>query len=223
MDVLAGDPDRFSTLHRLAYVDGEPVGRFDPSGLGFSPAFGLAVELNVQYAYVNSWGIGSLWGWGLFPSWGGLKPDILDFVRLKWAEVKPFSPSGIAKGAAKWSLYYSTFTAAPKSVGLPALEPEDEWSPGFIRVLGQDVYVFNVKGVLFYTDVWQLANELGAIKDFSEASKVYAKYLLKFELNQDKFKQAIGQILGVMAIDIGVGLANAANSAAIGARSGAFF
>jgi hypothetical protein len=91
-----------------------------------------------------------------------LKPDILDHDRKIWMEVKPFSLSGLLSGAAQHDVYSGLGYFA-------GYYPDRVWKPSGGSVTdsaGKKYYVFNIDGILFYTDVEENYREallLGAI------------------------------------------------------------
>ncbi len=153
MDTAEPTPADPASLHRYLYADADPVNGLDPTGL-YTQAYGYEVEGIVQDAYIADFGGGpglSLGGWARVgnPSRSApysLKPDILDWRRMIWMEVKPLSLGGVARASAAWGIYTAAF--APLGIS-----PDVGWLAGgriFPSSQGQ-VLVFNTAGILFYT------------------------------------------------------------------------
>ena len=160
MDTQEPTPLDPTSLHRYLYVSSNPVDYIDPTGL-YSQQFGYDVEDVVEPAYTAQYGTNNV----LLGQWsklgppgtkvGGkllyrLMPDILDFNRNIWMEIKPLSISGITRAAASLGLY----TAAFWSFGIYA---DTQWLQGgrIFTVMSQGTsyptLVFNCGGILFYT------------------------------------------------------------------------
>jgi RHS repeat-associated protein len=156
---LNGDP---ATLHRYVFVGNEPIGRIDPSGLIFTSAFGYAVEERVEQAYesINPFDVVDYGRW-----WFGLKPDIQNHTKLRFMEIKPLSPSGIAKGVAQIKEYVQQY--GPRGY-LPGM-----WNPESPMVVeGRQVWFKNLLGVILYTDEQALAHDLATVSSFEDARRV---------------------------------------------------
>jgi RHS repeat-associated protein len=165
-DRWRGSPEDPRSLHTYLYALANPAVLADPTGL-FSQAFGYAVEDAIEPLYMaDHIGHAVVFGrWnrvGLNPR---LKPDILNYTTLQYLEIKPLSYSGVMSAVFKMGIYAASFTWA-------GFYPDFEWEPpngGLVKVGSADVLVFNVAGVLFYTDALELATELVTIVAVSDA------------------------------------------------------
>jgi RHS repeat-associated protein len=149
-----------STLHRYQWVDAEPIARVDPTGL-FTQRQGYLVEAALRPFYENDHqGEDFIFGrWARVGYWPSLKPDVFNRTQKNFMEIKPFSLSGIYGGAAQ-ILTYTVFFA------FAGYRPDIEWEPPtrtiVIPEMGE-VAVFNLGGVLFYTDLIDSAEDLAAL------------------------------------------------------------
>jgi RHS repeat-associated protein len=176
---IFNQPDRFSghntdpqSLHKYLYCYGDPINGIDPSGL-FTQKFGYLAEDAIQQIYKNdhrkdnvSYG-----GWTkLGTPLGGafrLKPDILNYSKSTWLEIKPLTVSGVAKAGLQYKLYEKAF-------GFYGYKPEIGWVPSthFVIAGTQEIFFFNAGGIVFYTDLYDSAEDLlaltsyEAVKDF---------------------------------------------------------
>jgi hypothetical protein len=136
--------------------------------------------------------------------WPNLKPDVFNRTRKTFLEIKPFSPSGIVGGYAQ-VLTYELFFAFAGFVPDIAWQPEPmvlEDIPEF----GYPIAVFNVGGVLFYTDM------IDNIKDFSAITALDTALLLR------KFRAAQATAAFISAADE-LAVATRLGSTAIAANS----
>jgi len=147
MDTQEPTPLDPTSLHRYLYATANPVDNVDPTGL-YTQQFGYDVEAVVGPAYQSDYPTSnvSLGGWAKLPGAWRLKPDILDFTRNIWMEIKPLSISGITRAAASWGLYSAAF--APSGI-----YPDVTWlqNSRMFTVDNQPTLVFNMGGILFYT------------------------------------------------------------------------
>ncbi|MFO0519127.1 MAG: hypothetical protein ACK515_01735, partial [bacterium] len=91
----------------------------------YTADFGRAVEdeVCVQYKQQMLTGPATECGRRAYYSFDEyLKPDIMDWGAMKFMEVKPFSPSGIAKGIAQVTLYTVAYTPF-------GFSPDIQWTP----------------------------------------------------------------------------------------------
>jgi hypothetical protein len=97
-----------------------------------------------------------------------LKPDIINYSRLQWLEIKPLSYSGVSAATFKWGVYMAAFSPV-------GFYPDIEWEPphGLVSVEGVDILVFNVGGVLFYTDAVDLLEDVGVLTSIKVITDVY--------------------------------------------------
>jgi RHS repeat-associated protein len=140
-------------LPPYVFAIGNPLNLVDPTGLypnEQSQRFGYRVEKVIQSSYRHGHPNQTvLYSQpGSSGNLGGLmaaaKPDILNISRLKYMEIKPLSPSGIAKASVQM---------ATRKKHFPRFSPDISWHAlprlGLTSAGEQFVY-FNVLGVLFY-------------------------------------------------------------------------
>ena len=157
-DTWRPDPFEPKTLHRYAYAANDPVDFVDPSGMDYRP-IAKAAEQAIQDAYAATHaGIITYGGWARTVIGFGLKPDILNHTDHTFMEIKPFSIYGITTGEFQIELYTTSF-----AFSTPPYNPDVLWTPGTVTAMGQELLVFNFKGVLFYTDQDALRKELQVI------------------------------------------------------------
>jgi hypothetical protein len=96
------------------------------------------------------------------------KPDILNYSRLQWLEIKPLSYSGVASAAARWAIYMAAFSPV-------GFSPDTEWEPGegLLSADGVGIFVFNVGGILFYTDAVDLAEDATVLVGIKVVTDAY--------------------------------------------------
>jgi len=77
-----------------------------------------------------------------------LKPDIFNMTSKHWAEIKPFSPSGVISAGVKYGIYYAAFRPF-------GYLPDAGWAPSTHFALAGTVPIifWNAGGIIFYTDV----------------------------------------------------------------------
>jgi len=158
-DPERGAPEDPASLHAFAFARNDPVDYRDPSGRYYTPQFGYEVERQVRPIYQADHPgdvveFGTQIGVGMLPM---LKPDIQNWTRHLFVEIKPLSTAGIAAGTAK--IVLNTLSLSVES---PPWDPEIAWQPSqdVIIVYGQPTFIFNFSGILFYTDLVQNAAEL---------------------------------------------------------------
>ena len=171
MDAFEGSSDDPISLHKYVYANSSPVDLLDPSGL-FTQKFGYAVEAAVAPIYEldhpGDAGFITFGKWARVGLLDRLKPDILNARKKTYVEIKPLSISGIGKAGFQMAVY-------GVSLGAVGYRPEREWQPIPPLVAIKDtstgtptaVIVFNVEGVLFYTDSVDLLEDALAIKSIS--------------------------------------------------------
>jgi RHS repeat-associated protein len=169
MDRLPGGVFDPCSLHRYLYANAQPSVLVDPSGL-FTQAFGYAVEAAIEPLYrADHPTDGVIFGrWNRVGANPRLKPDILNYSRLQWLEIKPLSYSGVADATFKWGLYMAAFSPV-------GFYPDIEWEPGdgLLSVDGVPVFVFNVGGILFYTDAVDLAEDAAVLASVKVVTDAY--------------------------------------------------
>ena len=147
MDTFEGAQTDPLSLHKYLYAANNPVNGFDPTGL-FTQRFGYLAEAAIQAVYMQDHpGDAVLLGeWSRFPSLFKLKPDMLNFTTLRWAEVKPFSPSGVIAAADSYARYLP--------FSLYGFLPDAGWAPSTHFALAGTVPIifWNAGGIIFYTD-----------------------------------------------------------------------
>ena len=156
--------DKASSRMGYGYAEASPTNWTDPTGhyTVYTPSQGYDAEA----AICNEYGIDHNGDFVSYGRWARdqtqadqipwtaankpaaigpiIKPDILNYSQWSWAEIKPFTPSGVARGVASWGLYSGTLT--------PLGYSPDQWVPevGWVDTNFGPVFVVNVDGVLFY-------------------------------------------------------------------------
>jgi RHS repeat-associated protein len=159
MEGLLLDP---LSLHKYVYAHASPSTHLDTTGF-LTQKFGYAVEREVQPQY-EATHLGDLVSYG---QWGRigpnfrLKPDLLNFTTMTWLDIKPFSISGVIRAFATWSLYSGNF-------GVVGFNPDAVWVPPAqpIMIGRLPILVFNVQGILFYTDAFDSVEDLAILKAY---------------------------------------------------------
>lgn len=106
---------------------------------------------------------------------------------MVFAEVKPFSPSGIPKGALQISFYIGAYTGWPFY-----FRPEILWVPADTIVDGDFTYFMNFGGVIFYTTEPGLREKVGA------ATLATAAFL--FSIHTRQVATRLGGVAGARAL-----------------------
>ena len=164
MDTVDGDPDSPLSLHKYLYTEDDPVDHIDPTGK-FLTGFGPAVENAIQPQY-DATHPGDIFIFGTATGLGDnprLTPDIFNFTQRRWMEIKPLSISGIAAAETANYFYRANFDPIGYS-------PDTSWVPPKqpLTVWGIEIGVFNLQGILFYTDAIQNLEELAALKTIQD-------------------------------------------------------
>jgi RHS repeat-associated protein len=160
-DFVEGDRLDPVSLHKYTYVASNPINLADPSGLLFTSEFGYAAHAVIQAVYLadhpgdavivgpTKGVLGTLW-----------KPDILNTTSKKFAEIKPLSQSGLAKGVTQLAIYYAAF--GPFTLGYSS---DITWQPStpYAQVGSVPIVFFNVGGLVFYTDAVDNAEDVLAL------------------------------------------------------------
>ena len=170
MDPFVGGAFEPASLHRYGFGYGNPANWTDPSGL-YTQKFGYEVEDAIEPLYEDDHkGDNVVFGrWnrvGLNPR---LKPDILNHSKKQWLEIKPLSYSGIAGAVFKEGLYFASLSWA-------SYYPDTQWTPpggGLVWVGTVQVFVFNVGGILFYTDALDLMKDVALLASVKFVSDAY--------------------------------------------------
>jgi len=208
MDSYEGNDQTPISLHKYLYSSADPADWTDPTGfLTDYRQYWQTVETQIQIEYTfDHLGNEVLWGQ---PTGVGknplLKPDIFDFTRKIWMDVKPLSASGVADAAFTLTKYNNNFA--------PAYNPDTSWEPSYQPLYSSDgkmFYVHNVQGILFYTcDTSR--NRLNGVSSITAAGQLVQQ--LKRE---EQMGNAVG--LGLLvtgAVGMGMLLQYATSSAAI--------
>lgn len=176
MDSYEGNSSEPSSLHKYLYCHANPVNGTDPMGM-FTQQLGYLAEAAIGQIYARDHP-GDLVGYGSWTRLGGsgnpayrLKPDIFNMSSKRWAEIKPLSPSGLTKAAVQ----YGTYTAAFMWFNY---WPDAGWRPSTHHALAGAVPIlfFNAGGVIFYTDVLDMAEDALATATILGARNLLIKY-----------------------------------------------
>lgn len=171
-DSFQGDINEPSSIHKYLYVANDPLNRIDPSGLLFTSKFGNAAHAIIQAIYVADHPgeiviVGSTSG--LLGSL--LKPDILNMTPTHkvFAEIKPMSLSGVAKGVAQMAAYSVAF-------GIQGYTPDASWKPSthFATVGTVPIVFINVGGLIFYSDAVDSTEDVLALASI-EAVRIFIR------------------------------------------------
>ena len=106
VDPYSGNTQDPQSLHKYAYCHNNPINNIDPSGM-FTQAFGYLAEKAIQMVYsLDHAGDNVSYGrWTRLPGIFRLKPDILNWSKRSWLEIKPLSVSGVADGTVSYAKY----------------------------------------------------------------------------------------------------------------------
>lgn len=135
---------------------------------------------------------------------GALKPDIFDVFNHVYAEIKPFSFTGITSGYLQIAAYDRAYGGTPPN-GL-GYSREVTWpGPGlnFATVEGTPIFFFNVEGIIFYTDQTDDAEEIEEnVDDESSAFKQMREMTDASESAGDELGEEIENIEAQAAGDV---------------------
>jgi RHS repeat-associated protein len=226
-DPLEGNRVDPGSLNAFAYAAQDPVNEHDPLGL-FTQANGYEAERQIDGVYQTDhpecFGpqrslpvtqfLRDACTFGRLARTGantGLKPDILNHVpsRLRlsvvkrpafagtFLEIKPFSASGLAAGIAQLAIYEA-------ALSIVDYRAEYEWVPSSnkLRIGGRPSVFFNVLGVVFYTDIKEIAQDayllllISRLKDIRDLS-----ILLKRAHDVLSLTDEFAPIRGLVALD----------------------
>ena len=174
-DSFEGSPNDPRSLNLFNYCAADPVNNVDPTGM-FTQQLGYLAEDAIQEIYARDHPADAVDN-GRWTRFGGpgnrafrLKPDILNHSTKRWAEIKPFSYSGITKGAAQYLLYAGAF--APFDY-----YPDVGWKPSthFTEAGTVPIFFFNAGGVIFYTDALDMAEDGAALATVQLARQYFLK------------------------------------------------
>jgi len=179
LDPFAGNIQVPLGLHKYLYVHGDPVQGVDPSGM-FTQALGYLAEAAISADHRRdfpfpSWNV-SYGQWARLPGAFRARPDILNRTDREYNEIKPLSPSGIAKAVAQMAL-------REVQLGSLGFNPDFDWpgAPGFTTAGSVPIVYFNLLGVIFYTDAIDLAEDVIAVEIASLAPAAFRLLAHPFE------------------------------------------
>jgi len=173
MDIFEGSQEDPASLHKYLYCSADPINAIDPTGYSTDRQdMGYLAEYAISLDYMSDHpGSADYMVFGKWVRLGGkgspgyrLKPDLFDMKRRKFAEIKPLSAGGIADGVAQLSRYIFV-------LGLFNYTPETGW-PGRPRetFAGQiPIVYFNVGGIIFYTDIYEIPSDLAGVLSVAAA------------------------------------------------------
>jgi hypothetical protein len=97
-------------------------------------------------------------------------PDILNRTTKRWAEIKPFSYSGVLSGSAQYLFYLNTFEPF-------RYWPDAGWKPSTHTTLAGAVPIlfWNAGGIIFYTDAVALEKEALLLTSVALAKQYFLK------------------------------------------------
>jgi RHS repeat-associated protein len=170
MDSWRGNLSSPITLNKYLYADADPTNGFDPTGL-YTQDFGYRIEEEVERQYLATHQPCACY-FGrrqYFDPASYLKPDVMNWGTRQFMEIKPFTPSGIAKGIAQLAVYTSVYSRPPFS-----FSPDAMWTPIPAFVDGRQAYFANLSGIIFYTDDRALAKEI-AVASLATAAVTFRR------------------------------------------------
>ncbi len=196
------------SLHKYLYANGNPINRFDPSGF-YTQADGYAAEAAIEEIYDRDHPIeyaADLVDHGSWTRLGALgvdrafrlKPDILNRgAKKSWLEIKPLTPSGIAKAAIQFAAYSTAL--APFGYG-----PEVSWNPSTHDAIAGTlpIWFFNAGGIVFYTDPVGNLQDLIALGSIA-AVRSYLSTQAGIRLGQSVVQIFGGRISGLVGARVG--------------------
>ena len=146
-DTWEGDIETPSTHNLYKYAGQDPINFIDPTGHLFTSKFGRDAHEQIELRYLSlnpTSHVGSTRG-----LLGTLyKPDILNPITKKYAEIKPMSPSGIAASIIQMGVYDLIF-----GIGMGYTHELWPQTPQIAYVGAIQIAYFNIDGVIFYTDL----------------------------------------------------------------------
>ncbi len=99
LDPFFGNLRDPQSLHKYAYVHGDPVQGVDPTGLFFLAELGKAIHKEINELYeITHMANRVTYGQQVPGTLGRILPDIIDFSLGQIGEIKPLSPYGVATG-----------------------------------------------------------------------------------------------------------------------------
>ena len=176
-DTWAGNGNDPISLHKYSYSGDDPVNYWDPTG-HYTQNFGYAVEAEIEDQYrmthpycgpVKSRGICYFGSRQYYSIESYFMPDIMDWSERRFAEIKPFTLSGITKGALQLKIYSETYGR------FAGFTPNTTWTPVPASVQGVPTYFVNAGGVIFYTDDASFLREFYAV-GLATASWTFRRY-----------------------------------------------
>ena len=201
-DVYEGRLRESITLHKYLYGNANPVSFIDPTGLSSrfasSDKLGYAVEEHIENEYAIEFSGDNLYfgsGYGE-PSKGigvgkdpKLEPDIGNYTRKTYNEIKPFNPGGYSKGKRQMKKYR-------ESLESEGWTPNQTWKAppligGPVQIEGRNIIYFNdFDGLIFYTDQTHYYPEL--VKLGSESVKKRTRTSTLRKMREGKFVSGVG-------------------------------
>lgn len=169
------------TLHKYIYANANPVNLIDPTGFASEDSvtlsqFGRIAELAIVEQYRNDPEFaGDNIYTGQITSQGCgvgknrlLCPDILNYDKKDYMEIKPFTPSGRKSASESMGRYKNSLQ--------PEYKTNTTWKAipnigSAIVVDGTPIIYFNDDGVLFYTKRTNLADALIALATLTAAQR----------------------------------------------------
>jgi RHS repeat-associated protein len=154
------------SVNRFTYADDDSTNLADPSGLitGVNPYL-VEAAIEAEYAADHPGQVVLYGNWTRLPGAFRAKPDIFNKSLHLYNEIKPLSWSGIALGVVQMALRAAQF--GPASSTVPPYYPDLLWpaTPAqpqvyrFITVQNDRILFFNAGGILFYTNIDEIARD----------------------------------------------------------------
>jgi RHS repeat-associated protein len=192
-DPFAGNMQDPQSLHKYAYVHGDPIQGVDPSGLNFFLAnLGTTIHRQISEKYwASHFGNEVTFGTSVPGLAGAILPDIMDYTLGEIGEIKPLSRWGLASGpvqvaaavqvsngiSVNYKGHSYVLSQPVEHYGSPAPWKPSTWQPGIQVVwpglIDQFLYgnfaavtVANFGGVIYYHRI-RMPNNSGLATQFA--------------------------------------------------------
>ncbi|MFO0785018.1 MAG: hypothetical protein U0573_01610 [Phycisphaerales bacterium] len=166
------------SVNIYSYICQNPIDGTDALGL-FTQQNGYAAEAAIQEVYKDDHKndvvqYGKWTRLGEFGKLFRLKPDILNTSTRRWAEIKPFTPCGIAAASVAIAKY------GPLAVF--QYFPDTTWAPSthFIEAGTLSLFFWNCGGIIFYTDALDTTEDLLALVTIEAAKEQMRNFGARF-------------------------------------------
>lgn len=165
MDSYEGNSSDPASLHKYLYCQASPIDLDDPTGnyssweqfMGFEAQDAIADNYIDTHPWINPEKI--LTGKRIYVKsrkYRYIMPDIVNLQTKQWLEIKPLSPTGMAAATLQYGVYYTLLKPLN-------MFPDATWVPTPILTTetGEQIYVANCGGVVFYVEKDQIVDGTG--------------------------------------------------------------